>query len=125
MNRTLICICCPKGCTLKVTLTKQKEVEKVSGYGCKNGREYGIKECTHPSRTVTSTVPVIGGTVPRVSVKTAQEIPKELIGTCMEEIHQVRVQAPVSIGDILIRHTAGTEVDVIATGNVVRKETEG
>lgn len=125
MKRTIICICCPKGCTLQVTAEENGQVSGISGYGCENGREYGIKECTRPSRTVTSTIPVAGGAVKRVPVKTAREIPKERIPKCMEEIHQTVVQAPVRIGDALIRRTAGTDVDVIAAGNAAVKETGG
>ncbi|MCH1983607.1 DUF1667 domain-containing protein [Ruminococcus sp. OA3] len=125
MKKTLICICCPKGCTLHVTVDEDRQVSDINGYGCENGREYGIRECTQPSRTVTSTVPVTGGVVTRVPVKTAREIPKELVPKCMEEIHQTVARAPVRIGDILIRRTAGTDIDVIATGNAAGKETGG
>ncbi len=115
-TRELTCIGCPLGCSLSVVIT-DKEI-RVSGNSCKRGEEYAKKEVTSPTRVVTSTIAVSGGTLRRVSVKTERDIPKDKIFDCMTEIHQAKVQAPVSIGDILIRNCAGTGVPVIATKNI-------
>ena len=64
------------GCALTVSLEAGKVVS-VEGYTCKRGRDYGEKECTNPMRTVTSSVPVTGGAIAMVSVKTASDIPKD------------------------------------------------
>ena len=58
--------------------------------------------------------------IPMVSVKTKEDIPKDKIFACMEEIRRVSVAAPVHIGDIVIEDCAGTGVPVIATKNVER-----
>ena len=55
--RELICITCPKGCHLRVDEEKDY---KVTGNGCPRGAVYGKKECTHPTRVVTSTVKIVG-----------------------------------------------------------------
>ena len=55
-----------------------------------------------------------------VSVKTKQDIPKGKIFDCMEEIRKISVQAPVTIGDVIIADCAGTGVAVIATKNVAQ-----
>ena len=75
-TRELICINCPLGCGLTVTI-KDGEVEKVQGNTCPKGEAYGKKEVTNPTRIVTSIVKVTGGVLPVVSVKTASDIPKE------------------------------------------------
>ena len=116
-KRELTCIGCPMGCALTVSLEEGKVVS-VEGYTCKRGRDYGEKECTNPMRTVTSSVPVKGGTIPMVSVKTAADIPKGKIQECMETIHRTYVQAPVEMGEILVSNIAGTGVDLIATKQV-------
>lgn len=54
-TRELTCIGCPIGCQLLVKINKDKVVE-VTGNTCKNGKEYGEKECTNPTRIVTSSV---------------------------------------------------------------------
>ena len=84
-QRELICINCPLGCALTVTL-EDKDVVKVTGNTCPRGEAYARKECTNPTRIVTSTVRVKGGHLPVVSVKTASDIPKGKIGECVKAL---------------------------------------
>lgn len=114
--REFICICCPLGCPLTVR-TEGDQIE-VTGNSCGRGAEYGKKEVLSPTRVVTSSVRVTGGELPMVSVKTKQDIPKDRIFACMEEIRNVTVSAPVSIGDVIIPDCAGTGVPIVATKNV-------
>ena len=116
-TRELVCINCPLGCGLTVTI-KDGEVEKVQGNTCPKGEAYGKKEVTNPTRIVTSTVRVTGGVLPVVSVKTASDIPKEKIMDCARVLKEVEVQAPVSIGDVVLEDVCGTGVPMIATKNV-------
>lgn len=116
----LICINCPMGCSLTVTKADDGSVS-VTGNTCPRGEEYGIKEVTNPTRTVTSIVRVSDGEIPMVSVKTASDIPKEKIFDVMKEIRSAKTVAPVSIGDIIIEDAAGTGVSVVATKNVSKR----
>ena len=59
-NRDLICIGCPLGCPLTVTI-ENGEVTEVKGNTCPKGDAYARKEVTNPTRIVTSTVVVEGG----------------------------------------------------------------
>ena len=61
---------------------------------------------------------VKNGTIPMVSVKTAQDIPKEKIMDVMDCINRITVEAPVHIGDVLLSDAAATGVDIVATKNV-------
>ena len=115
-ERNLTCIGCPLGCALKVTIDGENVT--VTGNTCKRGADYGAKEVTHPTRIVTSTVCVKNGTIPMVSVKTAQDIPKGKIFDCVEALRDVCVEAPVQNGDVILENAAGTGVDIVATGNV-------
>ena len=116
-KRNLICIGCPMGCSLVVTM-EHDEVISVEGDTCKRGAVYGRKEVTNPTRIVTSTVRVTGGSISVVSVKTREDIPKEKIFDCVKALKEVEVAAPVHIGDVVLRDVAGTGVDVVATKNV-------
>ena len=116
-TRELICINCPLGCGLTVTL-KDGDVVKVEGNTCPKGEAYGKEEVTDPTRIVTSTVRVSGGVLPVVSVKTASDIPKEKIMDCANALKNVKIQAPVSIGDVVVEDVCGTGVSVIATKNI-------
>ena len=116
-KRNLICIGCPMGCPLVVTMN-HGEVVSVEGNTCKRGAVYGKKEVTNPTRIVTSTVRVSGGSIPVVSVKTREDIPKEKIFDCIKALQEIEVAAPVNIGDVILRDVAGTGVDVVATKNI-------
>ena len=117
--RELICIGCPMGCPLTVTM-ENGEVLSVTGNTCPNGDKYARKEVTDPRRTVTSTVKIKDGVLKVVSVKTKTDIPKNKIFDCMKEIDKINICAPVSIGDVVIKNVCETGVDVIVTKNIAR-----
>ena len=117
-RRELICIGCPMGCSLSVE-TDEGEVISVTGNTCPRGEAYARKECTNPTRIVTTTVRVEGGRLPVVSVKTASDIPKGKIADCVRALKDVKVKAPVHIGDVILENAAGTGVNIIATKDVL------
>lgn len=114
MTRNLTCIVCPRGCDLTVTLEDGKVVS-VSGNSCRRGHTYAENECTHPVRTVTSTMACENGGV--VAVKTDKSIPRELVFACMKEINAHKAPAGTKIGDVLIEGVLGTDACVVATQN--------
>ena len=117
-RRELICIGCPLGCALTVSM-EGAEVVSVTGNTCKRGDVYARKEVTNPTRIVTSTVKVSNGTADMVSVKTKEDVPKEKIFDCMRALKDVTVQSAWSdIGDVVLKNVAGTGVDMVATKNV-------
>ena len=115
--RELTCIGCPMGCQLRATL-EDGVVTAVTGNTCPRGDAYARKEVTAPTRIVTSTVRVTGGTLPAVSVKTAGDIPKGKIFDCVRALKDVAVPAPVSIGQVIVPDVAGTGVAIVATKNI-------
>lgn len=115
MERILTCIVCPKGCELRVSLDSDGKITEVSGYTCKRGLAYAEAECTHPTRTVTSTVRTESGAV--LPVKTSAPIAKELIFEAMKIINAARAAKDAKIGDVIIADILSTGVDVVATAN--------
>lgn len=116
-KRDLICIGCPLGCQITVTMD-QGEIQQVTGNTCVRGDEYARKEVLSPTRIVTSTVCVEGGKNTALPVKTKQDIPKNKIFEVMEELKNVVAKAPVHIGDVVLENAAGTGVPVVATKDV-------
>lgn len=114
----LTCIGCPLGCPLTVTM-ESNEVIEVKGNTCPKGATYAKKEVTNPTRIVTSTVRVTGGTCPMVNVKTSSDIPKGKIFECVEALKDVVLTAPIKIGDVVLTDVADTGVDVVAARNVM------
>ena len=115
MERILTCIVCPRGCTLSVELSENNEVLSVAGNLCPRGKVYAEAECTHPMRTVTTTIRTEDGEV--VACKTADTVPKEKIFEVMAHINRTIAPSRVKIGAVLIESVADTGVAVVATAN--------
>ena len=111
----LTCIVCPKGCRLNVD---EENGFLVTGSGCPRGKEYGHKELTAPTRTLTSIVRIEGAIHPCCPVKTSGEIPKRLIIQAMNLLKKVRLSAPVAAGAVVVQDICGTGVDWITTKNM-------
>lgn len=112
MKKELICITCPIGCHLEVDIDQDY---KVTGNQCKRGIEYGKKELTNPTRTITSTVKIIGGIYNRLPVKTNREIAKGLIFDVMKLLDDVVVESPITVGDVILKNVYDSGVDIVAT----------
>ena len=112
MKREMTCIICPVGCTL-LAETEDGKVLSVTGNTCPRGKAYAETECTHPMRTVTSTVRTENGGV--VAVKTDKPIPKEHMFDCMARLNAHTAKLPVHIGDVLIEDVFGSRI--VATAN--------
>jgi CxxC motif-containing protein len=69
-------------------------------------------------RTLCSSVAVIGGKEPLVSVRTDREIPLAQIPAVMQVIKHMRIQAPVSTGDEVARNPAETLCRIVATRSI-------
>lgn len=116
--RKLTCINCPMGCSLEVRI--EGEDINVTGNMCGRGYEYGKTEVINPVRTLTTSLFVVGGVKPVVSVKTTMPIPKDKIFDCIRYLAGMKVKAPVRAGDVLVRDILGTGSDIVATRNVDR-----
>ena len=116
MIRELTCIVCPRGCQIKAELDEKGAVLNLEGFTCPRGKQYAIDECTHPMRTITSTVRAANGEP--VPVKTNRTVPKEKMFDCMKEINKATVTLPARIGDVVIANILGTGADVVVTANL-------
>src|SRR5574344_3079523 len=120
----MTCIICPMGCQLEVTNTAEagkRPVYAVTGNTCPRGEKYAQKELTDPTRTLTCTVAVHGGTMRLVPAKSKTEVPRDLQLSCMEVIKRISVKAPVHAGDVLCEDILGTGADIIACTDVSAK----
>lgn len=113
MSKELTCIVCPRGCRLTID-----DNLNVTGNSCPRGAQYAKDEMTNPKRMITSIVRVKNRENMMVSVKTSQSIPKGKIFDVMAEIEKVSVNAPVHIGDIIIKDVLGTGSDIVATKEI-------
>lgn len=110
----IICVACPKGCTLQVK-HEGNDVLEVIGAGCRRGKEYAICELQDPRRMVASTVKVKGGFHPLVPVYTREGFPKPLIPQLAQKLREIEVSAPVEINQVVLEDALGTGIDIIAS----------
>ncbi len=117
----LICISCPQGCALEVTM-EGKTIINVDGAGCKRGKEYAEQEINDPRRMIASTVRVKNGFHPLVPVYTKMPIPKNQIRNVLKELREVELTAPVANGSVVIENILGTGIDVITSREMPTSE---
>lgn len=111
--KDLVCIVCPRGCSLKVD-----DNLNVTGNFCPRGAIYAKNELTHPVRVITTTVKINSSYECRLPVKTNTAIDKNLMFKVIGELKNIEVNAPIKIGDIIVKDILGSGVDVIATKNI-------
>ncbi|RKD23594.1 CxxC motif-containing protein [Caminicella sporogenes DSM 14501] len=118
-KKEMVCIVCPLGCRL--TVTKNDDEYTVTGNKCNRGKEYAIKEMTNPTRVLTTTVRIKDGLLNRIPVKTNKPVPKDKIFECMQIINSIEVQAPIKMGEIIIKDILGTGADIVASRSMIKQ----
>ncbi len=119
-EKQITCIVCPIGCNILVKKDGSR-VKIIDGNKCKRGIEYARSEALDPRRMLTSSVLVVGGEWPLVSVKSSQPVPKKHVFFVLGEIKKAKIQAPVRLGQVIIENIANTNIDIIATKTIKRK----
>ena len=110
MKKNLVCIICPRGCALEADINENTVC--VTGNACPKGKDYAVNECTNPVRTVTATVRVSNRANTMVSVKTDTPVPKDTMMLVMARLRNIQVEAPVSIGDVVLENVFGSSIIV-------------
>ena len=100
---------------MTITLGEDGSILGIAGNTCPRGKTYAQSECTHPVRTVTSTVMCEGGAI--ISVKTASPVPKEKMFDVIAAINSHLAPSSVRIGDVIIENVADTGISIVATSN--------
>lgn len=119
----LVCIVCPRGCTMQVTENSDGSFE-VTGNSCKRGKDFAITEQTMPMRTICSTVATAFPSTPVIPVRVSSDIPKEKIFDVMKEINNTVVKERLGRGDVVIENVLGLGVDIIATSDILKEDTK-
>ena len=117
MKRLFTCIICPTGCEMEAEY-EGMELISLTGNICPKGKAYVTQELVDPRRTIATSVPVKGGTMPLVSVRLTSPIPRDRIFDVMKEINRQTPSAPLCVNDVLIKDVLGLNSDIIITRNV-------
>ena len=126
MIKKMICIECPKSCSLIVDVEEHKacladgalsgaRAVNVRGARCPKGILYASSEIENPTRILTATVLAEGLTIKFIPVRTDKPVSKKDLSRAMEQILKIRVAKPLKVGDTIIDNFLGLGVRLIAT----------
>ena len=113
ISEKVICVTCPKGCTLIVTRDGQTVIDVENG--CKRGHAYAQQELTDPRRMVASSVRLKGGLHPLLPVYTSAPFPKPRIPELLSLLRNVEVTTPVSLDQVVLENVLGTGINIHAS----------
>lgn len=116
-RKTVICIGCPLGCRVTVSLNKKGAIAGLKGAECKQGEKYVLKEFENPVRILTTTVPTNSEGFPLLPVRTSKPVLKRALGDVMHVTATLGVEPPVEAGQVIKRNVAGTGADLVATSD--------
>ena len=123
IEKEFICVVCPNGCSIEAQYEEGNPPKLISAEGmrCPRGKTWIQQEIESPMRTFSTSVLVDGGDFIEASVRLTKPVPLTKVFDIMAEIKEIRLQAPLSIGDVVMTNPAGTETEVIVTRNVLKK----
>lgn len=117
-KKTITCIVCPQGCQIEIW-EEEGEI-KLSGHTCERGYEYALEEYKAPKRILTTTMRIKNGILPVIPVRSSIPVPKGKLFECMTIINKKKLEAPVIMGDVLIKNILDLNIDIIASRDLER-----
>jgi len=120
MEREYTCIICPNGCQIKVEY-EGISIRSIKGDECPKGKDYVKNEITNPLRVFTGSVLVENGDFSLVGVKTPLPIPKKYLKKVGEITRRIKVEAPVTIGQVVAFNLLDEKIDLVATREIEKK----
>jgi CxxC motif-containing protein len=119
MKKSIVCFICPNSCVL--TITEDGTNLQIENNRCPRGIDFVQKELSDPERTLTSTVRVLNGMLPLVSVRSDRQVKKAELKGLIRQLDVLTVSAPVKSGQVIVRELGRNRVTIIATRNVESK----
>jgi CxxC motif-containing protein len=119
-KRHFVCVVCPVGCEIDVVHDGGKIIS-MEGNKCEKSEEFVSQELVEPMRILTTTVRIQGSRWPVIPVRTDKAVPKRLFPRIMRQLRRIRLQAPVSMLDVVVRDVLHTGANVVATRTMPRE----
>ena len=114
----IVCIGCPLGCRTTLRINEQHEVVEITGYKCKEGRQYVLEEYRNPVRILTSTILTGKSGRPLLPVRTNRPILKSKLKEAALSLARVKARPPVKVGQVILPNLLNTGADIIATDDL-------
>jgi len=119
-KKHFVCVVCPIGCEIDV-VHDGSEIISMEGNKCEKSEEFVTQELNEPMRILTTTVRIQGARWPVIPVRTDKSVPKRLFPRIMRQLGRVKLQAPVSMLDVVVRDVLHTGANVVATRTMPRE----
>lgn len=116
MEKYYCCTTCPLECKLTVSVDENGAFLAVTGNRCPRGEDFARQELVLPLRVLTSTVRVSGshGMI-LLPVRSDRAFALTKHRRAVQELHKIRCQAPVRMGDVIVDKIIGTDANMIAS----------
>jgi CxxC motif-containing protein len=119
-KRHLVCVVCPIGCEIDVVHDGQKIIS-MEGNKCEKSEEFVRQELIEPMRILTTTVRIQGARWSVIPVRSDKAVPKRLFPRIMKQLRCIKLQAPVSMLDVVVKDVLDTGTNIIATRTMTRE----
>ncbi len=121
MKKHFTCIMCPIGCEIDVEVQNGKAIS-IKGNKCPQGKAFVLQELKEPMRVLTTTVRIENGEYNMLPVRTDRPIPKNQLFKAMQKIANTKVQAPITMYDIIIPNILETNANLITTRSMKKSD---
>jgi CxxC motif-containing protein len=119
-KKHFVCVVCPIGCEIDVVHDGSRIIS-TEGNKCEKSEEFVSQELIEPMRILTTTVRIEGAKWPVIPVRTDKSVPKRLFPRIMKQLRRIKLQAPVSMLDVVVKDTLQTGANIIATRTMRRE----
>jgi CxxC motif-containing protein len=118
VEESIVCIGCPLGCRTTLRIDHHGDAVKITGYKCKEGRQYVLEEHRNPVRIFTTTVLTEGSCQPLLPVRTNRPILKSRLKEATLVLARVKAKPPVKVGQVILPKLLETGADVVASDDL-------
>jgi len=117
-EENIVCIGCPLGCRTTLRIDRHGEVVKITGFKCKEGRQYVLNEYRNPVRILTATIRTEKCPRPLLPVRTNRPILKSKLKEATLTLVRVKAKPPIKIGQVILPNILSTGADIVATDDL-------
>jgi CxxC motif-containing protein len=119
VEEKVICVGCPLGCRTTLRIDHHGDVVKITGYRCKEGRQYVVEEYRSPVRIFTATILTEKSAKSLLPVRTDRPILKSKLKEATLTLVRLKAIPPIRIGQVIVSNILNTGADVIATDDLL------
>ena len=113
-KKHFVCVVCPIGCEIDVVHDGGKIIS-MEGNKCEKSEEFVSQELIEPMRILTTTIRIHGARWAVIPVRSDKAVPKRLFPRIMKQLRRIKLQAPVSMLDVVVKDVLDTGAHIIAT----------